>query len=331
MNARFLTGHSKISIAKAAFVFSLALILSVSWLMVPSNGSSSIFGTDTALAKSTPKMNKKKANLVYGKTLKLKVSGTSGKSVKWSTSNKKVAKIVSKGKAKATIKAMGAGKATIKAKVNGKTLKCKIKVVGKLSTQNVSVMSFQNASVKLKGAKVKSWSSSDPSIVSVNKSGAITTHGFPGKEVLTCTDTVGNKYKCNVTVNLPAIDCDMLSTVDIYAGETYFLKKFHLYNRSNYTIKLENSFMLYYPTGEVDPYEELILVEDEDTLAELEPGNALVIPPGEGVFFYGFEGEDYYDIYSDGTFAFFMKVGSTECQVLFETGGDLLNCKPYNY
>ncbi len=73
---------------------------------------------------AAPKLNKKQVELKIGKTYKLKVKGTSNK-VKWSTSNKKIAKVSKNG----VITAKKAGKAIIKAKVGKKTLKCKVSVL----------------------------------------------------------------------------------------------------------------------------------------------------------------------------------------------------------
>ncbi|MCH5304472.1 MAG: Ig-like domain-containing protein [Ruminococcus sp.] len=80
----------------------------------------------TASVKITvnnPKLNKTKATLKVKKTLKLKVTGGTGK-VKYSSSKKKVATVNGSGKVTAKKK----GKANIKVKVSGVTLTCKITV-----------------------------------------------------------------------------------------------------------------------------------------------------------------------------------------------------------
>ena len=79
--------------------------------------------TDDEAAVKAVKLNKKKATVKVGKSVKLKVKNTS-KKVTWSSSNKKVAKVSKAGK----VTGVKAGKATIKAKVGGKTLKCKVTV-----------------------------------------------------------------------------------------------------------------------------------------------------------------------------------------------------------
>ena len=78
---------------------------------------------DSVFAAKKAKISKTKATIYVGKTIKLKVKNNK-KKVKWSTSNKKVAKVSKKGK----VKGIKAGKATITAKVGKKAYKCKITV-----------------------------------------------------------------------------------------------------------------------------------------------------------------------------------------------------------
>ena len=79
-----------------------------------------------AKAAAKPKLSKTSVAMYVGQSTKLKVKNTSAK-VKWSSSNKKIAKVSSKG----TVKAVKLGKCTIIAKVKGKKLKCKVAVVTK--------------------------------------------------------------------------------------------------------------------------------------------------------------------------------------------------------
>ena len=72
---------------------------------------------------SSPVLSEKSLTLAVGKSATLSVTGNSG-SIKWKSSKKTVAKVNKKGQ----VKAIAAGKAVIKAKVDGKTLKCKVKV-----------------------------------------------------------------------------------------------------------------------------------------------------------------------------------------------------------
>ena len=70
-----------------------------------------------------PTLSAKSKTLVTRQTYKLSVIGGSGK-ISWKSSNKKIATVSSKG----VVTGVKTGTAVISAKVNGKTLKCKIKV-----------------------------------------------------------------------------------------------------------------------------------------------------------------------------------------------------------
>lgn len=76
-----------------------------------------------AAQAATIKLNQTKATAYLGGTLKLKVTGTKS-TVKWSSSDAKIAKVSSKG----VVTPKKAGKATITAKVGKKTLKCAVTV-----------------------------------------------------------------------------------------------------------------------------------------------------------------------------------------------------------
>lgn len=89
-------------------------------------GLGSVMVQDTVWAKSKKvKMNKTKVTIKVKKTVKLKLKNAKPSKVKWTSSNKKVAKVSKKG----LVKAKKVGKATIKAKYKKKTYKAKIKVV----------------------------------------------------------------------------------------------------------------------------------------------------------------------------------------------------------
>lgn len=77
-------------------------------------------------AQAALKLNKKSAAITVGKTVKLKVKGTS-KKVKWTSSNKAVCTVNKKG----LVKGKKAGSAVIRAKVKKRTLKCKVTVKAK--------------------------------------------------------------------------------------------------------------------------------------------------------------------------------------------------------
>ena len=73
-------------------------------------------------ADDSIKLNKKKVTIVIGKTVKLKLSGAD--SVKWKSSDKKIATVSKTGK----VKAKSEGKCTITAVYDGKSYSCKVTV-----------------------------------------------------------------------------------------------------------------------------------------------------------------------------------------------------------
>lgn len=76
------------------------------------------------LAASKPKLNKSAVSIDVGKTAQLKVVSAKGKKIAWSTQNSSIAKVTSKGK----VTGVGTGMTYIYAKVDGKKLKCVVKV-----------------------------------------------------------------------------------------------------------------------------------------------------------------------------------------------------------
>ena len=80
-------------------------------------------------------INKKKADLWVGETLKLKIKGTNEK-VKWSSNNKKIATVNKNG----VVTGIGKGTVTIKATLNKKTYTCKITVLQHVGVSETSVV-----------------------------------------------------------------------------------------------------------------------------------------------------------------------------------------------
>ena len=134
----------------------------------------------------------KKVVMVVGQktTIKTPVKMT------FKSSNSKVAAVNSNGKVTAKAK----GNATVTAKTSKVTWTYKIKVEKpKLSNTRLSVYTKTSKQLKLKGTSRKvTWSSSAPSVASVNKKGKITARRT-GKATITAKVN-GVKYKCKVTV-----------------------------------------------------------------------------------------------------------------------------------
>lgn len=149
----------------------------------------------TTVKVSNPKLSYKSASIWAGKTLQLKVTGGVG-TVKWKSSNTKVATVSSKGK----VTAKKAGSATISATVSGVTLKCKVTVKGpQLSATKKSLIAKQTYSLKVNGAtsKVK-WSSTNSKVASVSSSGKVTAKKAGTAYIKAKVN--GKTLKCKVTV-----------------------------------------------------------------------------------------------------------------------------------
>lgn len=154
------------------------------------------------------KLSKTSATLVVGKTLQLKLKGTSKKAV-WTSSKKSVASVNSKGK----ITAKKAGTATITAKVGSKKYKCKITVKPlTLNKTKATLYPGQSVSLKLDTKSKIKWSSSNKKIASVSSKGKVSAKQT-GKATITAT--VGKKkYKCSITVTKAPGEGITITTID---------------------------------------------------------------------------------------------------------------------
>lgn len=195
----------------------------------------------TTVDAATVKISKKKATIIKGRSLTLKISGTS-KKVKWSTSDKKVASVTSKGK----VTGKKAGTATIKAVVNGKTYTCKVKVEApRMSKTELSVKAGKTAALKLTGTTQKiTWTSSNKKIATVTSKGLV-----KGVKKGTCkvyASVGGVKYSCKVTVGTSTVKVTDLvlgsGSLSLKVGESKTLKTtIKPFNATNKTIKWSSS------------------------------------------------------------------------------------------
>lgn len=148
------------------------------------------------LAKSKVALNKTKATIYVGSSLKLKLNGTSAE-VKWSSSDKKIATVSKSGK----VTGKKAGSVTIKAKTGNTTYKCKVTVKKPcLSKTALNLKIGKTSTLKLNGDTIQSVKSSDTAVAEVTQSGDVT--GIQsGKAKITVTGAEGKKYTCQVTVS----------------------------------------------------------------------------------------------------------------------------------
>lgn len=152
-------------------------------------------------------INKKTANLTKGKSISLSASllpsnTTMSKTVRWSTSNGKIATVAGDGK----VTAKSAGKAVITARsANGKTASCSVTVTNPAPAINKkSLTMYKKKKYTLKinnNTKKVIWSSSNKKIATVNSKGKVTAKKA-GK--VTITGKIGKKkYTCKITVKNP--------------------------------------------------------------------------------------------------------------------------------
>ena len=173
--------------------------------------------TVSAASKKPTKitLNYQKKNMSVGETLSLNISkikpANASKSVKWSTSDKKIATVTASGKVKA--KKTGTVTITATSKSNSKVVaKCKIKVYkaatkitlnySKKSMYVGNSLTLKVKSVKPSGAlKNITWKSSNSKVATVSASGKVSAKKL-GTVTITATDK-GNKKtkaKCKITI-----------------------------------------------------------------------------------------------------------------------------------
>lgn len=153
-------------------------------------------------AQAAVKINKKTASVTAGKTVQLKISGTT-KKVKWSSNKTSVAMVTQKGKVTAKKK----GTATITAKVGNKKYTCKVTVKAAPAvalsdkTKTLTVGQSFNLTLKNTTSSVK-WSTSNKNVAAIKKVSKYKYKVTAKKAgTATITATVGKKkYSCKVTV-----------------------------------------------------------------------------------------------------------------------------------
>lgn len=181
--------------------------------------------TESVDAASRLKVTVTKKTIYVGQTTKFK----SNKNVKWSVSNKKVAKLTVAKKRTATVKGLKAGTVYVRAKY-GKTIR-KIKIVVKrkgptkinlLTTSDCIGVAepctvFVDSVVPATESDAVTFSSSDEKIAIVEPSGLVT--GISkGDVTITATSKVNKSTKAKVTIKVVPAKAGTL-TLDVYLRE----------------------------------------------------------------------------------------------------------------
>lgn len=173
------------------------------------------FSNISTAEAATPKLNTKKAYVIKGKTVKLKLKNSKGK-VKWTTKNKKIATVSNKG----IVKGVKAGKTTIIAKYKKKSYKCTVVIeMPKLSETSQSLKVGKSITLKLNGTKQKIiWATSDKNVATVSKNGTVTARNAGIAEITATAG--GQKYNCHVSVTKYTYEMKVLNNpaYTLYGG-----------------------------------------------------------------------------------------------------------------
>ena len=151
-------------------------------------------------AAASPKLNKKAVTVTIGNTAELFVKNTT-KTVKWSSSNKAVAKVDADGE----VTAKKAGKAKITAKVGKKKYKCNVTVPKQyISSKSVFIQRGSKQKLNVYGISKSDslfWGSDYESVATVSQSGEITANSLGETTVYAILNNGNGKmYECQVIV-----------------------------------------------------------------------------------------------------------------------------------
>lgn len=149
---------------------------------------------------ATGELNITKISLDVGETANITLNGA--KADDFESSSNTVATVNDSGE----IVAVGAGTTKIiVTDTNDKKYTCVVDVDGVLSKEKVTIAEKKTAAITLTGAEIESVESSNTKIATVTLAGKITAVKS-GSCTITIVDTVGNVYKCKVTVTTSYIN-----------------------------------------------------------------------------------------------------------------------------
>ena len=197
---------------------------------------------------SAPYLSTSNMYLYRGNSGNLSVYGfvnASKQSVKWSTANKKIAKVNKKGKVTAVKK----GTTYITCKVNNYAVKCKVTVSNPEFAQKETTLTIgHKSSLYIYGGKGKNWKSSNKSVATVNKKGVITPKK-KGTTRISCK-VKGYTIKCKVKVDSNYCDDFTQYTLDdismgnyvfnvrkLYFDGKHLKLKTKLFNKTSYDLR----------------------------------------------------------------------------------------------
>lgn len=155
---------------------------------------------------ATLRMKNTNPEVYVGKTIQLKLLGTS-KKAKWVSGNTSIATVNSKG----VVKAKKPGYVTIRATVGNKVAKAGVLVnKPKLNKYVKTLNKGETFTLKLTGATVKKWSSSNRKVASVSSNGKVKALAG-GKTTITCVNSSGYTRTCKIIVKDAGADNSNMS------------------------------------------------------------------------------------------------------------------------
>ncbi|MCI6789803.1 MAG: Ig-like domain-containing protein [Lachnobacterium sp.] len=196
---------------KISKVITFMLMLCLMFTLIPS----------TTYA-STLRMKNTNPEVYVGKTIQLKLLGTS-KKAKWVSGNTSIATVNSNG----LVKAKKPGYVTIRATVGNKVANAGVLVnKPKLNKYVVTLNKGKTFTLKLTGATVKKWSSSNSKVASVSSTGKVKALAG-GNTTITCVNSSGYSRTCKIIVKDAEVDNSNMSAA--YKNTlTKFMKIYNL-------------------------------------------------------------------------------------------------------
>lgn len=155
---------------------------------------------------ATLRMKNTNPEVYVGKTIQLKLLGTS-KKAKWVSGNTSIATVNSKG----VVKAKKPGLVVIRATVGNKIAKASVLVnKPKLNKYVKTLNKGETFTLKLTGATVKKWSSSNSKVASVSSNGKVKALAG-GNTTITCVNSSGYSRTCKIIVKDEGVDNSNMS------------------------------------------------------------------------------------------------------------------------
>lgn len=155
---------------------------------------------------ATLRMKNTNPEVYVGKTIQLKLLGTS-KKAKWVSGNTSIATVNSKG----VVKAKKPGLVVIRATVGNKIAKASVLVnKPKLNKYVKTLNKGETFTLKLTGASVKKWSSSNSKVASVSSNGKVKALAG-GNTTITCVNSSGYSRECKIIVKDAGVDNSNMS------------------------------------------------------------------------------------------------------------------------